>query len=72
MVKHSRQNEENCKYPGRNSSVGKVLGSLSCVMQRRGFDPPLRGIFSGRGDFSLGGKTGSDSIPTKKLFRMRV
>ena len=26
---------------GRNSSVGSVLCSLSCVMQRRGFDPPL-------------------------------
>ena len=25
---------------GRNSSVGSVLGSLSCVMQLRGFDPP--------------------------------
>ena len=30
---------------GRNSSVGCVLGSLSSVMQRRGFDPPLREIF---------------------------
>ena len=27
---------------GQSSSVGSVLGSLSCVMQRRGFDPPLR------------------------------
>ena len=25
----------------RNSSVVSVLGSLSCVVQRRGFDPPL-------------------------------
>ena len=25
--------------------VGSVLGSLSCLMQRRGFDPPLRRIF---------------------------
>ena len=27
---------------GRNSSVGSVLGSLSCVVQRRRFNPPLR------------------------------
>ena len=40
-------------FGGRNSSVGSVLGSLSCMMQRRGFDPPLRRFF-GRGDFSLG------------------
>ena len=26
---------------GRNSSVSSVLGSLSCVMQRCGFNPPL-------------------------------
>ena len=26
---------------GRNSSVGSVLGWLSCLMQRRGFHPPL-------------------------------
>ena len=26
---------------GRNSSVGSVLGLLSCVMQNHGFDPPL-------------------------------
>ena len=30
---------------GLNSSVGSVLGSLSCLMQRHGFDPPLRRIF---------------------------
>ena len=36
-----------------------------------GFDPPL-GTFSGRGDFSLGVNMGSNSIPPKKLFRMRV
>ena len=29
------------KAGARNSSVGSVVGSLSCVMQRRGFDPPL-------------------------------
>ena len=33
---------------------------------RRGFDPPL-GKFSGRGDFSLGVNTGSNSIPQKTL-----
>ena len=26
---------------GRNSSAGSMLGLLSCMMQRRGFDPPL-------------------------------
>ena len=26
---------------GQNTTAGSVLGSLSCVMQRRGFDPPL-------------------------------
>ena len=26
---------------GRNSSVGSVLGSLPCVMQHRGLEPPL-------------------------------
>ena len=34
---------------GRNSSVGSVFGSLSCVMQHRGFDLlrnlPVEGIF---------------------------
>ena len=28
-------------YGNWNSSVGSVLGSLSCMMQHRGFDPPL-------------------------------
>ena len=38
----------------RNSSLGRVLGSLSCLMQRRGFHPPLRRIFfRKRGFFSL-------------------
>ena len=45
---------------GQNSSVGSVLGSLSCLMLRRGFDPPL-GL--GSGDFSLGVNMSSDSIP---------
>ena len=30
---------------GGNSSVGSVLGLLSCLMQHHGFDPPLRRIF---------------------------
>ena len=56
---------------GRNSSVGSVLCSLSFVMQRRGFHPPLRRIFSGCGDISLGVNMSSDSIP-QKIFRARV
>ena len=36
-------------------------------MQGRGFDPLLRRIFSGRGDFSLGVNIGSDPIPLKTL-----
>ena len=54
---------------GRNSSVGSVLGSLPCLMQRRGFDTPWENV-SGRGDFSLGVDMGSDSNPPK-LFRIR-
>ena len=30
---------------GRNSSVGSVLGSLSCLTQSRGFRPPPRRFF---------------------------
>ena len=37
----------------------------------RGFDPPLRRMFSGKGDFSLGVNIGSDSS-SQKLFWMRV
>ena len=41
--------ELNRKEGGQNSSVGSVLGSLSCVMQHHGFEPPLslryRGFF---------------------------
>ena len=33
------------RFWGRNSSVGSVLGSLSCLMQRHGFDPPPRRFF---------------------------
>ena len=32
---------QTCSFRGRNSSVGSVLGSLSCVVQRHGFDPAL-------------------------------
>ena len=30
---------------GGNSLVGSVLGSLSCLMQHHGFNPPLKRIF---------------------------
>ena len=33
--------------------VGSVLGSLSCLMQCHGFDPPLRRIFPVEGSFPL-------------------
>ena len=46
---------------GRNSSHGSVLGLLSCLMQRRGFDPPVRRTFSSRRDFSHGVKLRSDT-----------
>ena len=36
---------------GQNSSVSSVLGLLSCVIQHRGFDPPLRRIFLVHGIF---------------------
>ena len=55
-----------CVSEVRNSSAGSVFSSLSNLMQRGGFDPPLRRIFSSRGDFSLGANMGSDSIPPKK------
>ena len=48
--------------------VGGVLGSLSCLVQRRRFDPPLTRIISGRGDFSLGVNMGSDSISPNNSF----
>ena len=56
---------------GAGIARGSVLGSLSCLVRRRGFDIPLGRIFSGRGDFSLGVDMGSDSIPSK-LFQMEV
>ena len=57
---------------GPEQLIGSVLGSLSCLMQRPRFNPPLRRTFPVelRG-FSLGVNMGSNSIPTK-LFRMRV
>ena len=45
--KKKNASEKTCFVPlfmgkqGRNSSVSSVLGSLSCVMQRCGFNPPL-------------------------------
>ena len=33
--------------------VGSVLGSLSCLMQRRGFHPPLKRILPVEGIFPL-------------------
>ena len=38
-------------------------------MRRRGFDPPLKRLFFGRGDFSLGVNMGSDSIPQNSFGR---
>ena len=38
---------------GRNSSAGSVLGSLSCLMQCRGFDTHLGRIFPVEGIFPL-------------------
>ena len=52
----------------RSNSVGSVLGSLSCLMLRHGFDPPLSLRLRG---FSLGVNMGPESIP-QKLFRVRV
>ena len=46
---------------GRDSSVGSAWARCPHC---RGFDPPL-GIFSSRGDFSLGVNMGSNSIPPK-------
>ena len=37
----------------QNSSAGSLLGLLSCLMQRHGFDPPLRIIFLVEGIFPL-------------------
>ena len=64
---------------GRNSSVGSVLGLLSCLMQRRGFDPPLGRLFF----FPVEEIFPSEftwvltpppppSLPPPQLFRMRV
>ena len=44
-----------------------VLGSLSCLMQRRGFDSPLGRIFPVERIFSLGVNMVSDSILPQTL-----
>ena len=46
-------------------------GSLSCLMQRRGFDLPLRRIFYSRGDFSLGRRTVTTSMVGLKKWSQR-
>ena len=51
--------------------IGSVLGSLSCLMQPHGFDPPLRIIFPVDRIFSLGVNMGSDSISPNFIW-MRV
>ena len=56
---------------GWNSSVGSVLGSLSCVMQGRGFDPPLRRIYPVQG-ISPMVLTWVLTASSQKLFQMRV
>ena len=43
---------DNC-LGGWNSSVGSASGSLSCMLQRRGFDPPLGRKFPVEGIFPL-------------------
>ena len=55
---------------GRSSSADSVLGSLSCWMQRRGFDPPLGRIFPVE-IFPLEFTWVLTPFPPK-LFRMRV
>ena len=40
--------------------MGSVLGSLSCLMQRPGFDTPLGRIFPVEGFFSLAASMGSE------------
>ena len=42
---------------------GSVLGSLSCLVQCHGFDPPLGRIFPVEGSFFLGVNIGFNSIP---------
>ena len=53
---------------GQNSSVGSVLGSLSCLMSVLWIQPFSELLVE---DFSLGVNMGSDSIPPK-LFQVRV
>ena len=56
---------------GRNSSVGCVLSSLSCLMQHHGFDPPWRRIFPVEGIFPVE-LTWVLTLFRKKLFQMGV
>ena len=56
---------------GWNSSIGSMLGWLSCLMQHCGFDPPLRRIFLVEEIFPLGLTWVLTPFPPK-LFRMRV
>ena len=53
----------------KNSPQGRIEPmTLSCLMERRGFDPPLRRIFVPvEGIFSLRVYMGSDSIPQKSF-----
>ena len=66
------------RFRGPEQLVGRVLGSLSCLMQRRGFDPPLGRIFPVEGIFPLELTwvlIHPPPPPQKKknhLFRMRV
>ena len=52
---------------GGRERVGSVSGSLSCLMQCRGFDPPLRRIIPVEGTFPFRVNMGSDPI-LPKLF----
>ena len=53
---------------GWNSSVGSVFGSLSSVMQRHRFNPPLS-VRSGRGNISVEVNMGSDSFRWEYFLR---
>ena len=61
-VKTAETGEEFIFRLGRNGSVGSMLGSLSCMMQRHRFKLPLSLRY---GIFPLGVNMGSDSIPWK-------
>ena len=50
---HEVGDDDDCNHGDQNSSlVVCVLGSLSCLMQRHGFDPPRGEFFRERGFFS--------------------